>query len=126
MRLSESQASIRPWVLLVSVFIFLLLLFFINCVRPKPVSRLSLFCSKLTKNMQLFLATVQLVIFITKHICGLKNCFILFSSSAKMSVINQFNFLLMVSLLIPRSHYRAITTIALIVSDRDIQAKIKI
>ena len=29
-------------------------------------------------------------------------------------------------LLIPRSHYRAITTIALIVSDRDIQAKTKI
>ena len=28
--------------------------------------------------------------------------------------------------LIPRSHYRAITTIALIVSDRDIQAKTKI
>ena len=28
--------------------------------------------------------------------------------------------------LIPRSHYRAITTIAIIVSDRDIQAKTKI
>ena len=29
-------------------------------------------------------------------------------------------------ILLPRSHYRAITTIALIVSDRDIQAKTKI
>ena len=28
--------------------------------------------------------------------------------------------------IIPRSHYRAITTIALIMSDRDIQAKTKI
>ena len=65
-------------------------------------------------NIKLYINTVKLEMFADINVCE----FVILKVFAllKFAILG----------LIPRSHYRAITTIALIVSDRDIQAKTKI